>query len=129
NTTNLRYETWCSFYFPNCKCLLALIPARHDKHIGPLVITSLIATSRLTPRRHWMTSARGLTFTTTVRVIDRVHRNAAVGWANALPPVASSLTNRDILVIGIANLANGRHALHEHLARLARGQLQKRVVA
>ncbi len=76
-----------------------------------------------------MTAAGGLAFAAAVRVIHRVHGDAAVGGANALPAIASRLADRHILVIGIAHLADGRHALHQHLAGLAGRQLQKRVVA
>jgi hypothetical protein len=76
-----------------------------------------------------VTSARGLTFTTTVRVVDRVHRDTAVGRANTLPAIASGLADGDVLVVCIANLADGRHAFDEDLAGLARGQLEERVVA
>src|ERR1700722_2977584 len=106
-----------------------LAAAVDDEHIGPLVVAGLISAGRLAPWGYRVTSARGLTFTTTVRVIDRVHRNTAVRRTNALPAVASGLTDRDILVVRVANLANRRHALDEHLAGLARGQLQKSVIA
>ena len=76
-----------------------------------------------------MTTARGLTFTTTVRVIDRVHRDTAVGRTNTLPAITSSLTDRDVLVIGVADLAHRRHAGYEHAARFTRGQLEQCVVA
>jgi len=75
-----------------------------------------------------VTSARGLTFTTTVRVIDGVHRNTAVGGTNTLPAVATSLADRDVLVVSVANLADGRHALDKNPAGLARRQLEKSVV-
>src|SRR6185312_4208664 len=109
--------------------LFALVTPRHNEHIRALVVPRLVTTRRLTPRRHRVTSARGLTLTTAVRMVDRVHRHTTVGWANTLPAVASGLSDRHILVIGIANLANRRHALHEHAPRLAGGQLQQSVVA
>src|SRR5258705_7261903 len=84
---------------------------------------------RLAPGSDRVTSARGLTFSTTVRVVDRVHRDTAVGGANTLPAIASGLADGDVLVVGVANLANGRHALDEDLAGLARGQLEERVIA
>src|ERR1700712_2654088 len=93
------------------RLLLTLVAALNDKHIRALVIASLVATCRLAPPRHRLTSARGLTFHTTVRGVDRVHRNAAVGRANALPAIASGFADRDIFVVGVANLADGRHAL------------------
>src|ERR1700731_943820 len=106
-----------------------LAAAADDEHIGPLVVTGLVATRRLSPRSNRVTTARGLTFTTTVRVVDRVHRDTAVGRANALPAVASRLADGDVLVIGVAHLADGRHALDQHLAGLAGGQLEQSVLA
>src|SRR5580693_1085905 len=76
-----------------------------------------------------MTSARGFAFATTVRVIDRVHRNTAVGRANALPAVASGFADGNIFVVRVADLADGCHALDQHLAGLAGRQLEQRVVA
>src|SRR5271168_1174728 len=140
DTTNLlRCETWCCYVlsanrragvvFCASPTNSLLAAAADDEHIGPLIVTRLVATRRLTPRGDRMTAARGLTFTTTVRVVDRVHRDTAVGRANALPAVASRLTDGDVLVIRIANLADRRHALDQNLAGLAGGQLQKSVIA
>ena len=100
-----------------------------DELIGPLVVARLVAACRLAPRGHRMTSAGGLAFAAAVRMVDRVHGHAAVGRANAQPAVASGLADRNVLVIGVADLADRRHALHQHLAGLAGRQLQQRVVA
>src|SRR5580698_9349855 len=109
--------------------LLLLGAAVDDKYVRPLVVAGLISAGRLAPWGNRVTSARGLTFTTTVRVIDRIHRDAAVGGTNSLPAVASGLADGDVLVVSVADLADGRHALDEHLAGLARRQLEQRVVA
>ena len=76
-----------------------------------------------------MTAAGGLTFTTTVRVVDRVHRNAAVGGLDATPAVRAGLADGHVLVVRVANLADRRHALDQHAAGLAGRQLQQRVIA
>src|SRR4051812_41692279 len=102
--------------------LLLAAPA-HDELIGPLVVPRLIATSRLAPRGYRMPSARSLSFTTTVRMIHRVHRNAPVMRTLAQPPRPSRLADRDVLVIDVADLPDRRHAILRDLARLARGQL------
>src|SRR5580700_7946502 len=49
-----------------------------DKCVRALVIPRLVSASRLPPRGYRMTSARSLAFSAAVRVIDRVHRNAAI---------------------------------------------------
>ena len=56
--------------------LLAL--ARHDPLVGALVVARLEAARRLAPRRHRMTAARSLALAAAVRVIHRVHRDAAI---------------------------------------------------
>src|SRR5262245_35661325 len=55
-----------------------LRPPLHDEAIGRLAVTGLEALGRLTPRRHRVAAAGRLAFTTAERVVDRVHRDAAV---------------------------------------------------
>src|SRR3984885_493962 len=101
----------------------------HDEDIRPLVVAGLVSAGRLAPGGNRVTAARGLAFTTTMRVVDRVHRDTAVGGANTLPAVASGLTDGLIFVFGVAYLADGRHAVDEHFAGFAGGQLEQRVIA
>src|SRR5580658_9442767 len=54
-------------------------PAADDECIGPLVVARLVAACRLAPRGHRMKAARGLPLAAAVRIVARVHRNAAVG--------------------------------------------------
>ena len=53
-----------------------------------------------------MTATLGATFTTTVRMVDRVHRRAANVRADALPAIAAGLADHDRIVIRIANRAD-----------------------
>src|SRR5262249_59604534 len=76
-----------------------------------------------------MASARGLAFTAAERVVDRVHRHAADVRTLAEPPAAAGLADRHVLVIEIADLADGREALHVDLANLARRHLDRGVLA
>ena len=90
---------------------LLLSPAILDDHVArTLIATRLVTACRLSPRGHRMTSARGFTFTTTVRVIDRVHRDTADLRTPALPAAAACFTKRFVLVLGVADLSDGRHA-------------------
>src|SRR5699024_7421988 len=60
----------------------------------------------------------GLTLTTTVRVIDRVHRNTTDARALALPPATAGLAPADVGLLDVADLTNGRAAGdldHPHL--------------
>src|SRR4051812_10397652 len=72
-----------------------------------------------------MTAARGLAFTTAVRVIHRVHHDAAVGRLDSHPALAPGFADGDVLVIGVANLADGRHAIDEHATGFAGRQLEQ----
>src|ERR1017187_5907756 len=131
---SLGCETWCFqiFQYQNANCQTAfslLAPAADDQCIGPLVVARLVSARRLSPWSDRVAPAGGLAFAAAVGVVDRVHRHAAVGGIDALPAVAAGFADADVFVVGIANLADGGHALHQHLARLARGQLQQRIVA
>src|ERR1700722_19630146 len=110
-------------------CRTALLGAAlDDEDISALIVTGLVATCRLTPWGNRVTSTRGLAFTAAVRVIDRVHRDTAVGGTNASPAIASGFAGAGVLVVRVANLADGRHALDKHSAGLARGQLEQCIV-
>src|ERR1039458_4937592 len=112
------------FFVERAINLPLLRPAADDERISPLVVARLVAPRRLAPRGHRMTAARGLALAAAVRVVHRVHAHAAVGRANALPAVASGLADGYILMVRVAYLANGRHALGQHFAGLAGGQLE-----
>src|SRR5215471_4056252 len=76
-----------------------------------------------------MTATRGLAFTTTERMVDRVHRDAAVVRTDPEPTAATRFAERHVFVIEIADLADRRVALDEDLANLARRHLHLRVFA
>ena len=76
-----------------------------------------------------MTTTGGLTLTTTVRVVDRVHRDTADGRADALPALAAGLAPVDVRLLGVADLADRGAAARVDVADLARGQTQLRVGA
>jgi hypothetical protein len=71
-----------------------------------------------------MTSTLGFAFTTTVRVVDRIHRRAANVWTPALPTVPTGLADAYCIVLGIPHLANRRSTLTRYAANFATGQLQ-----
>src|SRR4051812_21176167 len=76
-----------------------------------------------------MTAALGLALAAAVRVVDGVHRGAADGRALALPAAPPGLAPRDVLVVEVADLADGGAAGQEDATHLARGQAQHRVRA
>src|ERR1035438_1262008 len=118
---SLSCETWCfqisQYQNANCQTAFSLLaPAADDKCIGPLVVARLVSARRLAPWGDRVASAGGLAFAAAVGMVDRVHRHAAVGRIDALPAVAAGFADRDIFVVGIANLADGGHALHENVS-------------
>src|ERR1700739_4589177 len=64
-----------------------------------LVAPRLVTLRRLTPRAHWMASARCLAFAAAQRVIDRVHRHAAVVRHFSEVTGAAGLADGDVLVL------------------------------
>src|ERR1700732_2708717 len=94
---------------------LFLSPA-HNKLVRALVIARLVSARRLAPRSHWVTSARGLTFTTAVWMVHRVHGHAAVYRLLAQPDITSSFADGNVFVLHIADLTHSRHALNQHFA-------------
>src|SRR5690606_38984989 len=84
----------------------------------------LLALGREAPGAHRMAAAGSAAFAAAVRVIDRVHGDAAVAGLPALPDVAAGLADRGVHVIGIRHRADGRKAAAVHEALLARVQAQ-----
>src|SRR5512135_1150756 len=69
------------------------------------------------------------TFTTTVRVIDRVHHHAANRRPHTAPTHRTGLADRTQAVLFVAALAQGGTAINVHLPNLARTQTQLGVAA
>src|SRR5215510_16078831 len=63
-----------------------------------------------------------------MRVVDRIHRDAAVMRHAALPALPASLADRGIHVVRVGDGANGRHASAMHQALLRRVEPQDHVV-
>src|SRR5690606_29566219 len=59
-----------------------------------------------------------------VRVVDRVHGDAAHGRANATPALGAGLAERAQAVLAVAHLAEHGAAVGRHLAHLAGAQTQ-----
>src|SRR6478752_1037469 len=87
-----------------------------------VLVTFLVGVTRtaflLAPRGHRVTSTGRLALTTTVRVVDRVHRDTADGRADALPALAAGLTPVDVRLLGVTDLADGRAAARVDVADL-----------
>src|SRR5690606_22195714 len=105
---------------------LARMARAHDEFVGRLVGPRLLALGRLAPGRDWMTTARGPAFTTAVRMVDRVHGDAAIVRTLAAPAGPASLAVVDVAVIRVGNGTDGGDARTVHQALLAGVQPQDR---
>src|SRR5581483_737227 len=100
----------------------------HNELVSALVVSRLVAACRLAPRGNWMPSAGSLAFTAAMWMVHRVHSNAAVHRTLAQPDVASRFSDGHVFMVHIANLSDGRHAIDQHFARLARRQFHQRIL-
>jgi hypothetical protein len=69
-----------------------------------------------------MHASRRPTFATTVRVIDRVHDNAAHRWSNTAPAIRPGFSNGAKTMLFVPDLTNGRPALDVYAANFTRAQ-------
>src|SRR5690606_38550062 len=97
----------------------------HDELIGRLVGAGLAALRGLAPRRNGMTATRSATFTTAVRMVDRVHGNAAVMRTLTQPALTTSLAELDVGVVRVGHGTNSRQAGAGYEALRARVQAQE----
>src|SRR6478609_7961390 len=106
--------------------LLALLAgvATTDDVLVAFLVGVAGATLSLAPRSDGVTSTGGLALTTTVRVVDGVHRDTTDGRADALPALAAGLAPVDVRLLGVADLADRRAAARVDVADLARGETQ-----
>src|SRR5215472_8970621 len=107
--------------------LLSLLPrvaAGDDELGGLLVLAGLLALGREAPRRGRMAAALGAA---AVRMIDRIHGDAAVVRHAAHPALAAGLADRDVHMVGVRHRADGRHAAAVHQALLGGVQPQDHV--
>src|SRR5712671_6249832 len=107
------------------RCLLARVAADHDELAGGLVLAGLLALGREAPWRDRMAAALGAA---AVRVVDRVHGDAAVVRHAALPALAAGLADRRVHVVGVRHRADGCHAAAMHQALLGRRQAKNDVI-
>src|SRR5271154_2310321 len=102
----------------------------NDHGVGALVATRLLAFGLQSPRAYRVRiTLAGLAFAAAVRVIDRVHDDAANGWANAQPTHGAGLAEDAQVVFIIADFADGGAAIHMYFAHFAGLQAQAGVYA
>ena len=76
-----------------------------------------------------MTTATRATLAAAHRVVDGVHGDATLVRALAEPAIAAGLAERDVLVVEVRDLADGRAAVEVDLADLRRRQANLGVLA
>src|ERR1700722_11219013 len=108
---------------------LALVTALNDHRRRALVAAGAITLGRGSPRADRIATCCRLTFTTTVRVIDRVHCNATHRRADTAPAICASLTDLTEAMLFVANFTNRRAALDVHTANFTRTQANLSVSA
>src|ERR1700752_4839758 len=108
---------------------LTLVTALDDHARRALVAAGAITLSRRAPRAHRIATCSRLAFTTTVRVIDRVHYNATHRRTDTAPAVRASLTDLTEAVLFVAYFTDRRAALDVNAADFARAQTNLRVGA
>src|SRR5207248_2015108 len=99
-----------------------------DQLVGFLVLAArALAERRYAPGRHRVAAALRLPLAAAVRVVDRVHGGPAHGRALAPPAAASGLATGHVLMVDVADLADGRAAPERYAAHLARREAQDAV--
>src|SRR5467141_932954 len=106
-----------------------LVPELDDHAARAFVLAGLVAFCESAPGTHRILARGGLAFTSAVRIVVRIHRDAAYGGPHAAPAHSPGLADRFEAVLLVADLADGGAAVDVHLADLARTQPQLRVAA
>jgi hypothetical protein len=97
---------------------LFLATARDNHGSRALIATRLLTLGLLAPWRNWMTTGCSFTFTTTVRMVNRVHHHTANGRTNTAPTHCTCFTNLTQTMFSIANFTNSRTALDVYATNL-----------
>src|SRR5215813_12083283 len=100
-----------------CERMLLCLPL-HNELVGSFVVSSLVTKRRLAPRSHWVISLHAA-FTSAVWMVDRIHHDTTNGRSNSHVAGTSRFSDRDVLMIEISNLTDGRCAIHIHQSHFA----------
>src|SRR6202034_2849521 len=96
----VRTGPFCS----NDSTLLTPLTAADDVLVGGLaLLTGAVPEGRHAPGRYRVTACGRRTLTTTVWVVNRVHRDPAGLRTHAHVALASGLTDLDVLMVGVTD--------------------------
>src|ERR1700693_5972134 len=128
------FTRWASqngpFFNERVMCYPLFLATAREKHRSrALVATRLLTLGLLAPRRYRMTTGSGLAFTTTMRMVNRVHDHTANGRTNATPTHCTCFTDLAQAMFGIADFAHGCAAFDVHTTHFAGTQTNLRVSA
>ena len=76
-----------------------------------------------------VTATGRTSFTTTMRMINRIHCHTADGGTNTAPALRTGFAERAQRVLRIGYFSEGCPAVAQHLAHLTGTQTQRRIVA
>src|SRR5699024_6183359 len=106
--------------------LLSALAAANNHLVTGFAFTR--AALKLTPRRYRVPAAGCLAFAAAVRVVERVHHDAANLGTLALPAVTSRLTPTDVDLLAVADFPDTCAAAYINVAHLTGRQAQLRPV-
>src|SRR5690606_38848707 len=95
----------------------------YDEIIGTLILTSLVTLGSNAPRSNRVLTT-GTAFTTTMRVINRVHGSTTNGRTDATPACCTRFTQYTQSVFRVTYFTDGCAAVGQHFTHLARAQTQ-----
>src|SRR6478736_9891982 len=98
------------------------MPRTDDETPGRLGPSGAVAHGGLAPRGLRRHPGRGFAFATTMRMVARVHDDTSDLGPLAHVPGTAGLAEVLVLVVEVADLADGGHALHRDASHLARRQ-------
>src|SRR5258708_11394810 len=97
----------------------ASVATAHNIFVGAFIVARFKTHRRLAPGCLWLTADGGAPFTTTMRMVTRVHHGATHRRTAAHMTRPSGFADAAGLVIDIAHLSDGSHAQDMHAALLA----------
>src|SRR5690242_18100679 len=101
------------------------MPARNDEALRTLVLAGLLAFGREAPRRDPVLAAFRAA---AMRMVDRIHGDAAVVRHAALPSLASRFADGGVHIVGVRHCPDRRHATAVHETLLGRAQTQDHII-